>query len=247
MAITYLKKAIKTPETDEDDTRKVVQKMLITIERDGEEAAWEYGKALDSYQGEIIVGADALAEAKAKIPQRLKDDIRYAHDHVSTFARKQRESHVEFETELSPGVFAGQRLIPVMTAGAYVPGGRYAHVASAIMSIATAKAAGVEHVVACSAPRGEEGIHPGILYTMDLCGADTILALGGVQGIAAMAFGLFTGRPADILVGPGNRFVAEAKRVLFGRIGIDVIAGPTESMVAADDTADPAIVAADLA
>jgi sulfopropanediol 3-dehydrogenase len=181
------------------------------------------------------------------IPQRLKDDIRYAHDHVSAFARKQKESHVEFETELSPGVFAGQRLIPVTTAGAYVPGGRYAHVASAIMSIATAKAAGVEHVVACSAPHGDRGIHPGILFTMDLCGADSILALGGVQGVAAMAFGLFTGRHADILVGPGNRFVAEAKRILYGRVGIDVFAGPTESLIVADDGADPDIVAADLA
>ena len=197
-------------------------------------------------RGEIVVGKEAIAEAVAKIPAQLKDDIRYAFDHVSEFARKQRDSHVEFETELSSGVFAGQRLIPVTTAGAYVPSGRYAHVASAIMSIATAKAAGVENVIACSAPHGAQGIHPGILYTMDLCGADVILALGGVQGVAALAFGLFTGRAADILVGPGNRFVAEAKRILYGRVGIDVFAGPTESMVIADDSADPELVASDL-
>ena len=152
-----------------------------------------------------------------------------------------------FETELSPGLWAGQRLIPVNTAGCYVPGGRYAHVASAIMSITTAKVAGVENVIACSAPSPERGgIHPAILYTMDLCGADHILALGGVQGIAAMAFGLFTGNKANILVGPGNRFVAEAKRLLFGRVGIDLFAGPTEILIIADGTADPDIVANDL-
>ena len=132
------------------------------------------------------------------------------------------------------------------TAGCYVPGGRYAHVASAIMSITTARVAGVKNIVACSPPNPEEGIHPAILYTMDMCGADTILAIGGVQGIASMAFGLFTGKPADILVGPGNRFVAEAKRILYGRVGIDLFAGPTEIAIIADETADPEIVASDL-
>ena len=133
------------------------------------------------------------------------------------------------------------------TAGCYVPGGRYAHVASAIMSITPAKVAGVDNVIACSAPSQERGgIHPAILYAMDLCGADHILALGGVQGIAAMAFGLFTGKKANILAGPGNRFVAEAKRMLFGRVGIDLFAGPTEILIIADGAADPEIVATDL-
>ncbi|MGB2464830.1 MAG: histidinol dehydrogenase, partial [Candidatus Puniceispirillaceae bacterium] len=132
------------------------------------------------------------------------------------------------------------------TAGCYVPGGRYAHVASAVMSVATAKVAGVENIVACSAPHGNEGPNPAILYAMNLCGADTILSLGGVQGIAAMAFGLFTGKPVRILVGPGNRFVAEAKRTLYGRVGIDMFAGPTEIAIIADDSADAQIVAEDL-
>jgi sulfopropanediol 3-dehydrogenase len=127
-----------------------------------------------------------------------------------------------------------------------VPGGRYAHVASAVMSATTARVAGVKNVIACSPTRGDEGVHPAILYTLDLCGADTVLALGGVQGVAALAFGLFTGHPADIIVGPGNRYVAEAKRILFGRVGIDLFAGPTEICVIADDTADPEIVATDL-
>ncbi|NBQ84469.1 MAG: histidinol dehydrogenase, partial [Alphaproteobacteria bacterium] len=158
----------------------------------------------------------------------------------------QKASISSFETELSPGLWAGQKLIPIETAGCYVPGGRYAHVASAVMSIATAKVAGVENIIACSAPRGNAGPNPAILYAMNLCGADTILSLGGVQGIAAMAFGLFTGKPARILVGPGNRFVAEAKRMLFGRVGIDMFAGPTEIAIIADESADPQVVAEDL-
>jgi sulfopropanediol 3-dehydrogenase len=141
---------------------------------------------------------------------------------------------------------AGQRLVPVNVAGCYVPTGRYAHIASAYMSIATAKAAGVKTVVAASTPYKGEGIHPYVLHAMKTAGADVILTLGGVQAIAALAFGLFTGKPADILVGPGNKYVAEAKRVLFGRVGIDVLAGPTEIGIIADDSADPAIVASDL-
>jgi sulfopropanediol 3-dehydrogenase len=138
-------------------------------------------------------------------------------------------------------------LIPVATAGCYVPGGRYAHAASAIMSVCTARVAGVEQVIAATPAHGKSGINPAILYAMDISGVDTTLAAGGVQGIAALAYGLFTGHKADIIVGPGNRFVAEAKRVLFGQVGIDVVAGPTESLVLADDSANPAIVAADLA
>jgi sulfopropanediol 3-dehydrogenase len=136
--------------------------------------------------------------------------------------------------------------VPCQTAGCYVPGGRYAHAASAIMSVGTARVAGVRHVIAATPATRDAGVHPAILYAMQLCGADRVLALGGVQAVAALAFGLFGGPPADIIVGPGNRFVAEAKRMLFGRVGIDVVAGPTESAVIADDTADPAIVTADL-
>jgi len=152
----------------------------------------------------------------------------------------------EFSAELLPGLVAGQRLIPCGTAGCYVPGGRYAHAASAIMSVGTAQVAGVKHIVATSPATRDHGVHPGILYAMKLCGAHTVLALGGVQAVGALAYGLFSGHEADIIVGPGNRFVAEAKRMLFGRVGIAVIAGPTESAVIADETADPAVVAADL-
>ena len=246
MAVTYLKKGEKTPQTGTDETRRIVETMLAKIESEGESAAITYGRELDGYEGDIVVPADVIAAAGDKISQQLKDDIRFSYDRVTAFAEAQKQSIQEFETELSPGLWAGQKLIPIETAGCYVPGGRYAHVASAIMSIATARVAGVENIVACTAPRGADGPNPAILYAMDQCGADTILALGGVQGIAAMTFGLFTGRPARILVGPGNRFVAEAKRMLYGRVGIDMFAGPTEIAIIADDSADPHIVAEDL-
>jgi sulfopropanediol 3-dehydrogenase len=247
VTIEYLKKAEKTSATGEDETRKIVADMLAGIEAGGEDAARAYGEKLDGYSGDIVVGPEAIARAADQVSQQLKDDLRFAYDRVRGFAEKQKASIGEFETELSPGLWAGQRLIPMDSAGCYVPGGRYAHVASAIMSITTAKVAGVQNVVACSAPSTEHGgPHPGIVYTMNLCGADHILALGGVQGIAAMANGLFTGHKANILVGPGNRFVAEAKRMLFGKVGIDLFAGPTEIAVIADADADPEVVAFDL-
>ncbi len=247
MSVEFLKRAIKTPETGEDDTRKIVTNMLDDIEQGGEERVRHYAKELDGWNGDIVVSSETIAAAAEQVPQQMKDDIQFAYDRVRGFAEAQLASMKEFETELSPGLFAGQRLIPVNTAGCYVPGGRYAHIASAVMSVTTAKVAGVKQVIACSPTHKDRGVHPAILYTADLCGADTILALGGVQGVAALTFGLFTGHSADILVGPGNRFVAEAKRILFGRIGIDLFAGPTEILVIADETADPEIVACDLA
>ncbi len=242
----YLKKADKSPTTGEEDTRRIVQDMLAKIENGGEDMAREYAENLDKWTGDIIVTPEEIAAAGERLSQRARDDIHFAYDRVKKFAEAQLASMQEFETELSPGLIAGQKLIPVHTAGCYVPGGRYAHIASAIMSVTTAKVAGVKNVIACSPTRGSEGVHPSILYAAGLAGADTILALGGVQGIAAMAFGLFSGHPADVLVGPGNRFVAEAKRILYGRVGIDMFAGPTEIAVIADKTADPDIVASDL-
>jgi len=247
MAVIYLKKAEKNATTGEDNTREIVSTMLKEIEEGGEARCREYAKQLDNYEGNIVVTEEEIENAGKQLSQQVKDDIRFSYDRVHGFAVKQRESLIDFETELSPGLWAGQKQIPMQAAGCYIPGGRYAHVASAVMSVATAKAAGVDHVIACSPPKADIGCHPGILYAANLCGADTILALGGVQGIAAMAFGLFTGKPADILVGPGNRFVAEAKRMLYGRVGIDVFAGPTEIGILADKNADPHLIACDLA
>ena len=246
MSELYLKKANKNPETGTSETREIVEKMLSDIENGGEEVATKYSKDLDGYTGEIIISKEKIEQASKSVPQKLKDDIKFAHERIKKFAEEQKKSVSEFETELSPGLWAGQKLIPIETAGCYVPGGRYSHVASAIMSITTARVAGVQNIIACSAPKGEEGPNPAILYTMNYCGADKILALGGVQAIATMAFGLFTGLPAKILVGPGNRFVAESKRILFGKIGIDLFAGPTEIAIIADESADPDIVAQDL-
>lgn len=247
MAPEYVKKAAKTPATGEDDTRACVAGMLARIEQEGEAAVRAYSRDLDRWDPpSFLVGPDEIARAAASLSPRVRADIEFGQQMVRAFAEQQRASLTEFEVELQPGLVAGQRHIPVSVAGCYVPGGRYAHVASAAMSIGTARAAGVPFVVACSPPSRGQGIHPATLYAMSLAGADAILCLGGVQAIAAMAFGLFTGRPADILAGPGNRYVAEAKRLLFGRVGIDLFAGPTEILVVADDTADPWIVAADL-
>ncbi|MGA9537587.1 MAG: histidinol dehydrogenase [Desulfobacterales bacterium] len=246
MSVEYLKKATKTAETGETKTREIVVNMLNDIRENGETAIKKYAQKLDNWTGDFIITQDDIAKAAATLDQRTKDDIQFAHEQVFTFAKKQRESMLEFETELHPGVIAGQKLIPVNVAGCYVPGGRFAHAASALMSIATAKAAGVPYVVACSPSHHGGGIHPSILYAMSVCKPDVIMTLGGVQAVAAMAYGIFTGKPADILVGPGNKFVAEAKRILYGEVGIDVFAGPSEICIIADETADPDIVAADL-
>jgi sulfopropanediol 3-dehydrogenase len=246
MRTTYLKKASKSAQTDETQTREIVVNMLNDIKENGEAAVKKYAEKLDNWTDDFIITQDDIDKAAASLDQRTKDDIQFAHDQVYHFAKKQRESMLEFETELHPGVVAGQKLIPVNVAGCYVPGGRFAHAASAIMSIATAKAAEVPFVVACSPSHHGGGIHPSILYAMSVCQPDVIMTLGGVQAVAAMAYGIFTGKPADILVGPGNKFVAEAKRILYGEVGIDVFAGPSEILVIADETADPDIVAFDL-
>jgi sulfopropanediol 3-dehydrogenase len=246
MAIHYLKKADPPQQAIDTATADTVRKMLDDIKAGGEEAVRRYARDLDGYSGEIVLGDAAFAAAEKALSPGMRDDIRFARDRVQDFARRQRDSMHEFSAELLPGLIAGQRLIPCNTAGCYVPGGRYAHAASAIMSVGTAQVAGVKHIVATSPATKDHGVHPGILYAMHLCGAHTVLALGGVQAVAALAYGAFSGHEADIIVGPGNRFVAEAKRMLFGRVGIDVVADPTESAIIADDTADPAVVAADL-
>ncbi|MEX0317423.1 MAG: histidinol dehydrogenase [Ruegeria sp.] len=246
MAVTYLKQAEPRPTTESADIRDTVAIMLTAIERDGEKAVRRYAETLDKWTGPIVLSDEERQAACACVPGQFKDDIRFAHDNIRRFAEAQKATMAECEIELMPGLVAGQKQIPVTSAGCYVPGGRYSHVASALMTITTAKVAGVSHITAVSPPRPEKGIPDAIVYAMDLCGADLILNLGGVQGIAAMAQGLFGAYPADILVGPGNSYVAEAKRMLFGKVGIDMFAGPTDSLVIADHTADPETVAWDL-
>ncbi len=247
MGIKYLKKSPKQPSSDDAKTREIVQKLLNDLEKSRENGCKELTKKFDNYNGEIIVTKEKIEEINKSLDQKTKDDIKFSYDRVRKFAEAQLKNYGQnFEVELSKGLFAGQKLIPVNTAGCYIPGGRYAHIASAVMSVTTAKVAGVKNIIACSPPKENLGAHPAIIYTANLCGADVILNLGGVPAIAAMTYGMFGNSPADILVGPGNQFVAEAKRILFGKVGIDLFAGPTEIAVIADDSADPEIVSFDL-
>lgn len=247
MAIRYLKSSdTKAEAAAGADVRDTVSVMLARIKAGGEEAARDYARRLDGWEGDVVVSEATVAQAVEAVPQTLKDDIAWAHDNIRRFAEAQLATVSEMEIELRPGLFAGQKLIALDSAGAYVPGGRYAHIASALMTITTAKVAGVRHITACSPPKPGQGIPAAILYAMQLAGADRILAMGGVQGVAAMAGGLFGAVPADILIGPGNAYVAEAKRQMFGPVGIDMFAGPTDSMVIADGSADAYTVAWDL-
>ena len=246
MAREYLKKATLTSKSDASEVRETVTKILADIEAGGDQAALEYAARFDRYEGNILLTPEEIEAASALVPDKLKADIRFAHDNVRRFAEKQKSTVSDIEYEIVPGLIAGQKAIPVDAAGCYVPGGRYSHIASAIMTVTTAKVAGCRHITACSPPRPDVGVAPAIIYAAHVCGADKIMAMGGVQGVAAMTFGLFGLPKANILVGPGNQFVAEAKRSLFGRVGIDMIAGPTDSLILADKTADAHIVATDL-
>jgi sulfopropanediol 3-dehydrogenase len=243
----YIKKAALSFEQASEQKRTLVKDLLDDIKARGEAAVREMAKKFDGWEGDFILGKEQKAALIAQVPERVKEDIRFAHEQVASFARAQRESIREFEVTSMPGVRLGQKVIPIAVAGCYVPGGRFAHACSAIMSIATARAAGVKTIIACSPPRGES-IAPAVVYAMEVSGCDIILQMGGVQAIATMAYGLFTGVPANILVGPGNAYVAEAKAILLGtgQCAIDVFAGPTESSVIADKTADPMTVAIDL-
>ena len=246
MSIIYLKKASKTPDTETAGAQQVVTDMLAEIEANREAAVRAYAKKLDRWDGEIVLTRSEIERLTAEVPTQVRRDIDFAIHQVSDFAIAQRASINEFSVALHAGVTAGQRVIPVNVAGCYAPAGRYAHIASAYMGVCTAKAAGVKTIIACSGPFRGGPMHPYLLYAFDRAGADVIMTLGGVQAIATMAYGLFGSPPADVIVGPGNKFVAEAKRSLFGKVGIDVFAGPSEVAVIADDSADAAIVASDL-
>jgi len=246
MARNYLKKAVKTSTTDATDVSETVRTILSDIEAGGDAKALEYAAKFDNYDGNVLLTDEEIEAACALVPQQMKDDIAFAHSNVKRFAEVQKQTMTDVQLEVQPGFTLGQKCIPCQAVGCYVPGGRYSHIASAIMTVTTAKVAGCDHIVACSPPRPNEGVAPAIVYAAKLCGADKIMAMGGVQAVAAMTYGLFGLPKADILVGPGNQFVAEAKRILYGTVGIDMIAGPTDSLILADKTADAHIVATDL-
>ena len=246
MAREYLKKATLTATSDASEVHETVRQILSDIEGGGDAKALEYAAKFDRYEGSVLLNEAEIAAAADLVPEKLKADINFAHDNVRRFAEMQKGTVANVEMEIAPGFIAGQKAIPVDAAGCYVPGGRYSHIASAIMTVTTARVAGCGHITACSPPRPGVGVAPAIVYAAHVCGADKIMAMGGVQGVASMTYGLFGLPKANILVGPGNQFVAEAKRILFGRVGIDMIAGPTDSLVLADQSADPHIVATDL-
>jgi sulfopropanediol 3-dehydrogenase len=224
--------------------------MLLAIERDGADAVRRYSRELDGWDPPSFeISRAELATASDSLPEGLKRSIEFAQAQIRSFAELQRATLTDFEAETLPGVFLGQRQVPVRSVGAYCPSGRVPMLACPFMTVLVAKVAGVESVVACT-PARAGALHAPTLHSIATSGADRIYSLGGVQALAAMAFGLLDGfEPADqvdMIVGPGNAFVAEAKRQLFGRVGIDLLAGPSEVSVIADDTADPELVAADL-
>jgi sulfopropanediol 3-dehydrogenase len=224
-----------------------VSEILLRIDREGMDAVRAYSRELDSWDPPDFAVSQAEIDAAAEsLPDSLREAIAFAQDQVRGFAEHQRRTLVDFEVETLPGVQLGQRQVPVAQVGAYVPSGRLPMLASPFMTVLVAKTAGVDRVVVCSPPRDGRGIYPPVLHSIATSGADAIFTLGGVQALAAMAFGLEGMGPVDMLVGPGNAFVAEAKRQLFGRVGIDLLAGPSEITVLADETADPELVAADL-
>jgi sulfopropanediol 3-dehydrogenase len=249
----YLKKAAPRPPESDEAVRAVVAEIIAAVRREGDAAVRRYSERLDRWSPpEFRLSPAEIERAMGRVSAGDRKTIDYCRDQIAAFARRQRESLGEFEVEQQDGVILGQRLIPVDSVGAYVPGGRYPLVASALMSITTAKVAGVRRVVACSPPSpvggdgGERGIYPATLYAMIAAGADELFCVGGVQALAAMAHGTETIPGADMVVGPGNQYVAEAKRQIFGAVGIDLLAGPTEILIVADDGADPAVVACDL-
>ena len=230
----------------DEKVRETVETILADIESRGDMAVRELSERLDKWKpNSFRLSPQDIEEALAKVSKRDLDDIRFAQAQVRGFAEKQRACLLDLEVETLPGVVLGHKNIPVNSVGCYVPGGRYPMVASAHMSVVTARVAGVKRIIACAPPyRGAP--HPAIVAAMHLGGADEIYTLGGVQAVGAMALGTETIAPVDMLVGPGNAYVAEAKRQLYGRVGIDLFAGPTETLIVADDSVDGEICATDL-
>lgn len=235
-----------TPRSGSPEVRKIVEDVIADIRARGDVAVREYSEKFDHWTPESFrLSPEQVEEIVARVPQQVIDDIKFVQSQVRTMAQKQLESLTEFEIETLPGVFLGQKNIPITALGAYIPGGKYPLLASAHMIIVTAKVAGVERVMAATPPiKGE--IPEATIAAMHLAGADEIYLLGGVQAVAAMAIGTESVAPVSLIAGPGNAFVAEAKRQLFGEVGIDLFAGPTEILIVADDKADPFIVAVDL-
>ncbi|WP_204205691.1 histidinol dehydrogenase [Mammaliicoccus sciuri] len=232
-------------ESDEK-TKQIVANTLKDIEEQGDKAVRDLSIKFDKWDPEQFKLSQAqIEEIVDSIPEEVKHDIAFAQDNIKKFAEAQRDSMKDIHVEVMPGVFLGHKNIPVESVGCYIPGGRYPMIASAHMSILTAKVAGVERVIACTPPINGE-IPKTTVYAMHKAGADEIYILGGIQAMGSMAIGTETIQPVDMIVGPGNAFVAETKRQVFGRVGIDLLAGPTETLVIADETSEPEMIATDI-
>lgn len=246
--IRYLKqgKSSEAIASDDAKVRRVVEDLLADIGARGDAAVREYSARFDHWSpASFRLGREQIDACYAALDEGTIEDIRFAQEQVRNFAQAQRDALRDVEVETRPGVILGHKNIPVSAVGCYVPGGKYPMVASAHMSVVTAKVAGVPRIIAC-APPFKGSAHPAIVVAMDMGGADEIYVLGGVQAVGAMALGTETIKPVDMLVGPGNAYVAEAKRQLYGRVGIDLFAGPTETLVIADDSVDGELCATDL-
>jgi len=242
-----IKSAVTVAEADVRQLQETVKSILARVKTEGDRAVRYYEQEFDNYDPPSFrISAEQAAGAAGQLPAEVVEELDFAIEQVTAFARAQKDSMVEFEKEIRPGMRMGQRVIPVDSCGCYVPAGRYPCLTSAVMSVIPAKVAGVKRIVACSPPGKTGSINPGILYTMHKMQVDEIYCIGGAQAIGALAYGTDTMVPVDLIVGPGNQFVMEAKRQVFGTVGIDFLAGPSECLIIADGAARADYIAADL-
>jgi sulfopropanediol 3-dehydrogenase len=245
--ITHLKTPQHEPQATDPKVREVVSQILLDVEREGEAAVRRYSERFDSWSPDrFVLRRDDIDRRIAGVPAELRGHIDLAAEQIQQFAEAQRASLCDVEISTLPGIVLGHKHVPVGAVGAYSPGGRYPLIASSLMTTVVPRSAGVERIVCAAPPIDGEGIAPAMLYAMSVGGADQVVCVGGAHGLAALAFGLEDVAPVDMIVGAGNAYVAEAKRQLFGRVGIDLLAGPTEITVIADDDADPELVASDI-
>ena len=244
---SFLKSAKERPPEDLSEVRDTVRGIIKRVKQDGDAAVRYYSEKFDQWSPKSFkVTGEEIQSAKNMMTDSMVADIDYCQTQIRNFAKEQMKRMVDFEVETLPGVRLGQKVIPVSSSGSYVPGGRYPMLASAHMTVITPKIAGVPRVVTCTPPFEGKGIYPATLYSMVAAGADEIFCMGGVHALAALAYGTESLEPVDVVVGAGNKYVAEAKKQIFGDVGIDLLAGPTEILIIADETADPYILAADL-
>jgi histidinol dehydrogenase len=247
MTYREIKKATYPVKEGQEQLHETVHSILRKVRQEGDRAVAYYEKKFDNFEPEtFLVSEEEAVAAKKKLPKNIVKEIELSIERAISFARIQKESLIEFEKEILPGQIVGQKLIPLESCGCYAPGGRYPSITSAILTIAPAKVAGVKRIIACSPPGPKGAIDPGVLYAIHKMGVNEIYCFGGAQAIGAFSYGTETIRPVDFIVGPGNQYVNEAKRQVFGKVGIDLLAGPSECLVIADKTARADYIAADL-